>query len=106
MNPLSAYEMEEKEVHDSLNAKIVEQANESIKNNPMVFRPNHYTEGGIETIDFIRAKSLCYFTGNAVKYISRAKLKGKEIEDLEKAIFYLQMKVHDLKKEKEITNVG
>jgi predicted HTH transcriptional regulator len=52
--------------------------------------PEHYTFGGIECIDYIEAKQLGYLRGNAIKYISRAKLKGNLIEDIEKAIWYLQ----------------
>jgi DNA topoisomerase IA len=51
----------------------------------MVNSPAHYTVGGIETIDFIEAKDLSYHLGNAVKYISRAPHKGRQIEDLKKA---------------------
>lgn len=60
--------------------------------------PPHYTAGGIETIDFIEAKSLNYNRGNAVKYISRAGLKNKhsEITDLEKAIWYLNREIKRL----------
>lgn len=58
----------------------------------MVNHPEHYTDGGIETIDFIEAKKLPYHLGNAVKYISRAgkKEKDKTIEDLQKAIWYIE----------------
>lgn len=38
----------------------------------LVNHPEHYTDGGIETIDFIEAKELNFHLGNAVKYISRA----------------------------------
>lgn len=64
-----------------------------------VNHPSHYTDGGIETIDFIEAKQLDYYTGNAVKYISRAGKKdpSKEVQDLEKAIWYLKRKVEQLK---------
>ena len=57
----------------------------------MVNHPEHYTDGGIETIDFIEAKKLPYHLGNALKYISRAgkKNKDKTIEDLQKAIWYI-----------------
>lgn len=57
----------------------------------MVNHPEHYTDGGIETIDFIEAKKLPYHLGNAVKYISRAGKKHPEktIEDLQKAIWYI-----------------
>ena len=57
----------------------------------MVNHPSHYTDGGIETIDFIEAKTLPYHLGNAVKYISRAGKKEPEktIEDLQKAVWYI-----------------
>ena len=50
----------------------------------IVNHPDYYTDGGIETIDFIEAKELPYHLGNAVKYISRAgkKCPEKTIEDL------------------------
>lgn len=53
--------------------------------------PAHYTQGGIETIDFIEAKGLNndYYLGNVIKYVSRANYKGKELEDLKKAQWYL-----------------
>lgn len=94
---LSAYELS-LQGDDSHNAKLVKEGLEEIKNDPMVFHPNHYTIGGIETIDFIRAKELDFLTGNAVKYIARSKYKGTEIQDLEKAIFNLQIKINDLKR--------
>lgn len=56
-----------------------------------VNNPAHYTDGGIETIDFIEAKRLGYHLGNVIKYISRASKKGTDtgIEDLRKAQWYL-----------------
>jgi hypothetical protein len=56
-----------------------------------VNHPAHYTDGGIETIDYIEAKGLGYHLGNAVKYISRAGKKGTNqgLEDLRKAQWYL-----------------
>ncbi len=56
-----------------------------------VNNPTHYTDGGIETIDYIEAKGLGYHLGNAVKYISRAGKKGTNqgLEDLKKAQWYL-----------------
>ena len=61
------------------------------KVNNAVNHPSHYTDGGIETIDFIEAKNLPYHLGNAVKYISRAGKKdpNKTIEDLQKAVWYI-----------------
>lgn len=56
-----------------------------------VSHPAHYTDGGIETIDFIESKRLGYHLGNVVKYISRAGKKGTSngLEDLRKAQWYL-----------------
>ena len=68
-----------------------------------VNHPSHYTQGKIECIDFITDKKLNFCRGNAVKYIVRAGLKDpeKEIEDLEKAVFYLNREIQDLKERKQ-----
>lgn len=66
----------------------------------MVNHPAHYKTGGIETIDFIEAKSLSYNLGNVVKYITRADYKGNKIEDLKKAQWYLNREVSNLEKSK------
>ena len=62
--------------------------------------PAHYSDGKIEVIDFIEDKKLNYHRGNVIKYISRAgkKDKTKEIEDLEKAQWYLTREINKLKK--------
>jgi prolyl-tRNA editing enzyme YbaK/EbsC (Cys-tRNA(Pro) deacylase) len=65
-----------------------------------VNHPAHYKTGGIETIDFIEAKSLSYNLGNVVKYITRADYKGNKIEDLKKAQWYLNREVSNLEKSK------
>lgn len=56
-----------------------------------VRHPSHYCDGKIEVIDYIEDKKLGFHLGNAVKYISRAGKKdpSKEIEDLEKAVWYI-----------------
>jgi len=59
----------------------------------MVNHPPHYTQGGIETIDFIEAKELPYNLGNVVKYITRADHKGSKLEDLRKARWYLDREI-------------
>ena len=63
-----------------------------------VNHPPHYKTGGIETIDFIEAKSLNYNLGNVVKYITRADHKGNKLEDLKKAQWYLNREVGKLSK--------
>lgn len=71
------------------------------KRNPAVYSPSHYTRGGIETIDFIEAKGLGFHLGNVVKYVSRAGYKqDAEVQDLEKARWYLDREIGRLKKEK------
>lgn len=62
--------------------------------------PAHYKAGGIETIDFIEAKKLGYNLGNVVKYVSRADYKGRLIEDLRKAEWYLKREIANMEKAK------
>lgn len=64
-----------------------------------VNHPSHYTSGKIEVIEFITDQKLDMHTGNAVKYIARAGKKdpAKEVEDLEKAVWYLNDKIKRLK---------
>ena len=70
----------------------------SATNDP-VNHPSHYTDGKIEVIDFIEDKKLGFHLGNTVKYICRAGKKdpSKEVEDLEKARWYLDRKIQTLK---------
>lgn len=62
----------------------------------MANSPSHYTRGSIEVWDFVRDQGLNYFRGNAIKYICRAGFKSPhtEIEDLKKAIHYLENELH------------
>ena len=72
-----------------------------------VNHPNHYNDGNIEVIDFIEDKNLDFHLGNAIKYISRAgkkheqgmSNKQKEINDLRKAMWYINRKIDQLKNE-------
>jgi hypothetical protein len=63
-----------------------------------VSHPSHYNQGKIEVIEFIEDKKLNYHLGNIVKYVCRAGLKDpkKEIEDLQKAAWYLARKIETL----------
>lgn len=64
-----------------------------------VNHPSHHTFGGIETIDFIEAKQLGFHDGNVVKYVARARHKGDEVQDLEKAEWYLKRLIEKRKRE-------
>lgn len=69
------------------------------QNTDNVNNPSHYTAGGIETLDYIKAKVSdypSYAVGNILKYVSIYEHKNG-IEDLKKAQFYL----NDLIKEME-----
>lgn len=73
-----------------------------------VNHPKHYTShsSGIECITITR--HYCFSIGNAIKYLWRAGLKKdasledkqKEIEDLEKAIWYINDRIKQLKDDK------
>lgn len=65
-----------------------------------VNHPQHYNKGKIEVIDYIEDQDMNFNLGNAVKYISRAGIKNKttQIEDLEKAKWYIQREIDRLNK--------
>ena len=59
----------------------------------LVNNPPHYTAhpSGVECIQITEHMNFCL--GNAMKYIWRAGLKGDAVEDLEKAVFYLNREI-------------
>jgi hypothetical protein len=68
----------------------------------LVNHPPHYTShpSGIECIQITEHMNFCL--GNAVKYIWRAGLKNKNtVEDLQKAIFYLNREISRLSKNEQ-----
>jgi hypothetical protein len=73
--------------------------NDDSSSHDPVNSPNHYTAGGVETIDFIEAKKLNFHLGNVVKYVSRAGMKGQYVQDLEKAAWYLAREIERAKGE-------
>jgi hypothetical protein len=62
-----------------------------------VNHPKHYVNhpSGIECIEI--TKHMDFLIGNAVKYLWRYESKNKPIEDLEKAIFYINKRIEVLK---------
>ena len=52
--------------------------------------PNYYQRGSTDVWDFIRDQGLNFHLGNAIKYICRAGYKDSRLQDLEKAIHYLE----------------
>lgn len=69
----------------------------------VVNHPSHYTAyKGLEVIDL--TEQMNFNRGNAVKYVCRAGLKNKatEIQDLEKAVWYIRREIERLQKEKQL----
>lgn len=74
---------------------------EEVKQPDVVNAPSHYTFGGIETIDYMKAKSTPEeFRGHlrltAIKYLSRAGHKDDTLQDYKKAAVYLGWLIADL----------
>ena len=66
----------------------------------MVNSPSHYNQSGIECIAAIQAalgpNFKYYLQGNVMKYMWRFDYKGKPIEDLQKAQWYLNTLIEDV----------
>ena len=54
------------------------------------YGPHYYKRGTVDVWDFIREQELNFHLGNAIKYICRAGYKASKVDDLKKAIHYLQ----------------
>lgn len=65
-----------------------------------VDHPIHYnsSKSGIEVIDIVRHEN--FNVGNSIKYILRHQDKGNPIQDLKKAIWYLEDEIKRLENEK------
>lgn len=87
--------------------KILQDLGATIDNNDPVNHPSYYADGNIEVIDYIEDKNLGYHLGTAIKYISRAGKKReqgmtdkeKEIQDLQKAVWFINRKIEQLQKD-------
>jgi hypothetical protein len=63
----------------------------------------HY-KAEIQHWDIVKEREWCYLVGNATKYLWRLGRKGgpdKKIEDVQKAIHYLEKKLEQLKEESD-----
>lgn len=79
--------MRYKEIRDALNADVVDGVD-------AVNSPPHYKTGGIEAIEGIEASMAPeayagYLKGSVTKYLWRYEKKGKPLEDLKKARWFL-----------------
>ena len=75
---------------------------DSPRTNEAVNNPSHYggSDNPYEAIKVIEAWDLGFNLGNTVKYVSRAGKKNyqKHIEDLEKAKWYLEREIENIRK--------
>ena len=61
-----------------------------------VSHPFHYTQGKVEAIDAIEAATVglegheAFLTGTIIRYLWRWRKKGRPLQDLEKATWYLE----------------
>lgn len=93
--------------HDGYNAvSMVDETEEveEVEVNDPVNRPAHYTQGGIECIDAIEASMspleyAGFLKGQVIKYLWRYRHKGRAVEDLKKANFYLDRLIPVIEKE-------
>ena len=63
--------------------------------------PPYYQRGSFDVWDFIRDQGLNFHLGNSIKYICRAGYKDSKIDDLKKAIHYLE---NELAHEEKLLN--
>lgn len=67
-----------------------------------VDHPKHYNAGRIEVIDAIEDWSpswpdaVAFHLGNAIKYVARAGKKDDTVQDLKKAVWYLNRAIEKL----------
>ena len=54
---------------------------------------DHYVRHAIQPWDVIEEYDLNFFTGNAVKYLLRDKPGTRRVEDLQKAIHYIEHEI-------------
>jgi hypothetical protein len=78
----------------------VEKMNEKVKMYDSIHKPSHYTGGRkYEPKDVIRDWGLNFNLGSAVKYISRAGRKDDIVQDLMKAVEFINFEISAIREE-------
>ena len=74
--------------------------NEKVKMYDSIHKPSHYTRGRkYEPKDVIRDWGLNFNLGSAVKYISRAGRKDDTVQDLMKAVEFINFEIEAIREE-------
>ncbi|ATF27197.1 hypothetical protein CNY62_02525 [Brochothrix thermosphacta] len=85
--------------------KKSKKAHDLIEQTDTVNSPSHYNQTKIEAIDIIEdvtagyQSNVKYHIGNAIKYLIRAPFKNNTVEDLKKAVWYIQRAIEKLEGE-------
>lgn len=89
---------QQKDLAKEINALLQTNVLTEEKKDDPVSHPHHYTAGNIECIDFIDScgYGLDFCLANAIKYLTRCKLKGTTVQDIKKAIWYATHAVEKL----------
>jgi hypothetical protein len=95
--PVALEESEKNSVETMLTAVAKPKIRKEKTKVDMVNHPPHYTShpSGVECIQI--TEHMGFNLGNALKYIWRADLKGSAVEDLEKAMFYINRELEKRK---------
>lgn len=86
--------------------ELINQTSKNIKQTDTVNSPSHYNQTKIEAIDIIEdvtagyQSNVKYHIGNAIKYLIRAPFKNNTVEDLKKAVWYVNRAIEKLEGEK------
>ena len=72
-------------------------------NSPKHYNINWKGERTIQTYDYIRSWKMDYPESNIIKYVTRHPYKGKSLEDLKKARWYLDKLIEEVEQKQEET---
>jgi hypothetical protein len=72
--------------------------------NDPVNHPKHYTShpSGVECIQI--TEHMGFNLGNAIKYVWRSDLKGNDVQDLEKAKFYIERELQKRRAKEDLSD--
>ena len=103
----NVFEMEDKmaEVEEEFTIEELfddlEEIDLELDQDTIVNKPPHYGDGEIECIDYMKDNMdtmmfMGYLEGNCKKYLHRYRYKGKPVEDLKKARWYLDRLIQEM----------
>lgn len=81
------------EKDNSFTFNVLDESATLVMRNDPVNHPKHYTNhpSGIECIQI--TEHMGFNLGNAIKYLWRADLKADAVEDMKKAVWYIQREI-------------